>query len=159
MSSKKFPISKPCACDEGTLDKKVLKELLEVLEFRPKSTRTAIFLLIPIIPIVGTIWLLALFFPDSKVKSYIGVPVGMGLGVVATRLVPMVALGCNSCKRLVACEFAREVPPDWYARTEPQPNCPKCKYDIQGLESPRCPECGQELPQSWIAAVEAKVSQ
>src|SRR5439155_13935145 len=29
--------------------------------------------------------------------------------------------------------------------------CPECGYDLRGIESPRCPECGQSIDRATLA--------
>src|SRR5262249_29880399 len=29
--------------------------------------------------------------------------------------------------------------------------CVRCGYDLHGLAEPRCPECGKEFPEEWLA--------
>jgi len=36
--------------------------------------------------------------------------------------------------------------------------CPSCDHSLTGLTSPRCPECGVELPREWFAEDEPNVS-
>ena len=37
----------------------------------------------------------------------------------------------------------------WYTDRRPKPwQCPKCRYDLRGLDGGVCPECGHELKPS-----------
>jgi hypothetical protein len=46
--------------------------------------------------------------------------------------------------------------PDWNTVTE-EVSCPRCEYNLRGLPTPRCPECGLDF--SWTAIFQAAHNQ
>ena len=40
----------------------------------------------------------------------------------------------------------------WFIRIPDASRCPGCRYRIEGLTSPRCPECGLTLPANFLTS-------
>lgn len=65
-------------------------------------------------------------------------------------LLPIRAIACSQCGRIVRFRFGRKIPLDWQRCITPNWRCGQCGYLLHGVEQPRCPECSAPFPESWL---------
>ena len=139
---------------------------LDIGRRNPKSYLPGMFLAFLIV--IGILLLIFIWFPildaasaaygvsEGRVWSVClflgGITVAWFLGFLASRL-PVRALICPSCNRILRLGFGRQVPLAWQECTEPTWKCAACGYSLHGITgNARCPECGAPFPDEWLKA-------
>jgi hypothetical protein len=75
--------------------------------------------------------------------------IGAGLSFLLPRILPVRALACDHCRKVIRMKLGRNVPMHWKKSMKPIFKCVSCGYCILGLTDNRCPECGEEFPVEW----------
>ncbi len=149
-----FLISKPCQCRDKRQNRCVLKGMRQISKFEPKDTRLGLLTWGVGVPIVFAALYLTFdvsitSVPDMSDDWWIDLLL-VGFFAAVLYSIPVVALACPNCKRLMFIKFGKTAPDTWLQKDFPEPVCPQCGYLLKGVMQAQCPECGHEVPESWF---------
>jgi RNA polymerase subunit RPABC4/transcription elongation factor Spt4 len=139
-------------CNRCSASGALLRNLREVLDFHAHSHAVALGPLL----LAGAgsllVWVWMTLFPVGPRLLLVGVAAAAGLCVVVRQRIPLRALACPKCKRILRWGFGHRIPGSWKHHLEFSAVCMTCSYPLNGLIVARCPECGDAFPEEWLKA-------
>jgi hypothetical protein len=130
-----------------------------IIRANPRSIIPGLLLIsVTVIVLIATWIYYSLFIPafghtilEPGVHFLWGV-ISLLLGLALLRIIPLKALICSKCKRVVRWKigFKRGIPLCWQKSIVPSFQCSSCGYDLHGLKAARCPECFSPFPEEWL---------
>lgn len=142
-------ISKPCKCRSERQERRVLIGLREIADFNPKRSRVGLFIIIGLGLYGFVFWKVLNYGLGGRSEAIFGLFSVIAV-ITMLRLMPIVALGCPACRRLIHIKMAKYPPACWNPDRFPEPVCPNCGYLLKGVVEAKCPECGTNVPESWL---------
>lgn len=130
-----------------------------------RSTTITLILVVAIIVmeiLLFLVWLPLLEFLKTALRSRSGLTNSLlmefGVPLLASSLgilllfLPVRAMACVNCGRVVKFRLGRTIPVSWQNCIVPTWKCAQCGHSLHGVaDQPRCPECGAEFPNEWLA--------
>jgi hypothetical protein len=116
-----------------------------------------------LVPVVGTAiiawvsydWIIAQY-EGSRTGAFAKLLIMLCL-LFAGRLVlvrlPFRGLVCEKCRGLIWWRFSASVPQALQRAIRPDYRCTCCLYDLRGLATSVCPECGSSFPEEWLLSM------